>query len=227
MRLPYPIFATLDQEWRTFVASPEAAAALARWRRAEPAFADMDSVEDALRCRHDAERAAAVLRALVRRAATDEVAARVVLQAMLPALVRLAATYGDGDPDTGGHVLAIAWERIRTYPSDRSTGVAGNLMMDVRKCLLAERAPIVAVPGRRELAPSAEDEALPWLLLSEIAEVEKAGRIPRGSTELMLRTRVEGHSIVDIAAHRGVSDHSLHQRRRRAEARLRRRLDAA
>lgn len=227
MHLPYPIFATVDQEWRTFAASPEAAAALTRWRRAEPAFAGMEHVEDALRCRRDEGRAAAVLHALARRAATDEVAARVLLQAMLPALVRLAVKYGDGDPDTAGHVLAIAWERIRTYPSDRCTGVAGNLLMDVRKCLLAERAPIVGVPGREELAPSAEDEALPWLLLSEIAKVEKAGRIPRGSTELMLRTRVEGHSIVDIAARRGVSGSSLHQRRRRAEARLRRRLDAA
>jgi hypothetical protein len=226
MRMPYPVFAALDREWRTFAASAQVAAALTRWGRAEPALAGFESVDDVLACRPDAERGPAALRALATRAATDEVAARVVLQAMLPGLVRLTVNAGDRDPDAAAHVLAIAWERIRTYGSDRRSAFATNLLLDVRKALLAERACLPADPWRVEESISAEDEALPWLFVWELAAREKAGDLPAGATELLVRNRVEGHSIVDLAARRGVSEHGLLQRRLRAEHRLRRDLAA-
>jgi hypothetical protein len=83
------------------------------------------------------------------------------------------------------------------------------------------------VPGRLEAAPSAEDEALPALLISETEQHEQAGRIPAGSSELIVATRVQGHTVVHLAAGRGVSAHGLVQRRRRAEQQLRHRLAVA
>lgn len=225
MRMPYPVFTALDREWETFTTGAEVAAALARWRRAEPALAEFESVADILACRFDPSRGPAALRALVVRAATDEVAARVVLQAMLPGLVRLTVDTGAGDPDAGAHVLALAWERIRSYGSTRRS-VAADLLCDVRKALLAERAPVPRDPWPAEDAPSAEEEALPWLFVWEIAAREKAGGLPAGATELLVRNRVEGHTIVELAARRGVSEHGLLQRRLRAEHQLRRDLAA-
>lgn len=222
MRMPYPVFAALDREWRSFAASPPAAAALTRWRRSEPAFAGFERVDDVLECRRDPDRGPAVLGALLARAANDEVAARVVLQAMLPGLVRLTADMSRGDPDVAGQVLAIAWERIRTYGSDRRSAVTTGLLLDVRKALLAERSPLPRDPWPAEDAPAAEEEALPWLLLWELARRERAGDFPAGATELLLRTRVEGHTMVELASHRGASKHALLQRRLRAERQLRR-----
>lgn len=226
MRMPYPVFAALDRDWRTFATSPQVAAALTRWERSEPALAGLKGVDDVLACRRDPCQGPAVLGALVVRAATDEVAARVVLQAMLPGLVRLTADLGDGDPDAAGQVLAIAWERIRTYGSDRRSAVTTSLLLDVRKALLAEKAPLPRDPWPAEDAPSAEEQALPWLFLWELEAREKAGDLPMGATELLVRNRVEGHTIVELAAHRGVSEHGLLQRRLRAEQQLRRDLAA-
>jgi len=225
MHMPYPVFTALDREWETFAAGPAAAAALVRWRRAEPALADFDSVDDIVACRFDPARGPAALRALVARAATDEIAARVFLQAMLPGLVRLTIRSGGGDPDAGDHVLAIAWERIRSYGSTRRS-VAADLLCDVRRGLRAERAPSPRDPWPAEDAPSAEEEALPWVFVWELAGREKAGRLPAGATELLVRNRVEGHTIVELAARRGVSGHGLLQRRLRAEHQLRRDLAA-
>lgn len=85
----FPIFAALDQEWRQFSDSCGARAALQRWRRVEPALAGLDTVEDVLALRRDPHRADEVLGALVSRSARDQAAARVVLQALMPGLVRL------------------------------------------------------------------------------------------------------------------------------------------
>lgn len=226
MPLPYPVFADLDHEWRRFARRPETAAALAAWPASQPALAGYRTVDDILAGRRDLDWAPHVLTALVTLAESDTVAARVVLQAMLPGLVSLTMRLGDGDPDAGDHVLAIAWERIRTYGPRRNAAFTTNLLLDVRKGLLKERARQEPTPSLPlEVAPSAEEEALPHVFLAELAALEDKGMLPRGSTELLVRTRVEGHTLVELAAHREATGHALLQRRLRAEARLRRELD--
>lgn len=228
--MSFPVFAALDQEWRHFSTKPDTAAALVRWRATEPALEGFTTVDDLVAARRDPDRASGVLTALMGLASTDTAAARVLLQVVLPGLVRLSVTLSaERRPDVAEHVLAIAWERIRSYGSGRAAFIP-NLLLDVRKAILAEwnarPAPTDLTTG--DESPAAEEEALCRIFIEEIAAMERAGRLQPGATELLVLTRVEGHSLSELASRRGdVSDHGLLLRRRRAEARLRRQLTAA
>lgn len=227
--MSFPAFALLDREWCSFAAHPDTATALASWPASQPALAGFDTVDDILAVRKDPARAPEVLTALVALAHTDVAAARVLLQVILPGLVRLTAGFAAaGRSDAAEHVLAIAWERIRSYGSAKRSVFAPNLLLDVRKAMLAERTPPpIAGASRVEPAPSAEEEALSRLFIEEIATMERCGRLQRGATELLVLTRVEGHTLVEVARRRGdVTDHGLLLRRRRAESRLRREFAA-
>lgn len=78
-----------------------------------------------------------MVRALVRLAHHDELAARVVLQRILPGLRHRAHLWsGRGGPtnrydDTLGELIAVAWTLIRTYDVDSRLGfVVANLVRD-------------------------------------------------------------------------------------------------
>lgn len=223
----FPILADLDAEWQDFIHSPSAADAVDRWQRTDPLLADLQTVGDVLALRRDPTRVDGVLRALVERAPRDPAAARVVLQAILPGLVRIACWYADDDPEnTAGDTIAIAWERICSYPSHRCGEVAANLLLDVRKQMRFDREPLgsfAAPPPAR----SAEDVVLETLLFDELREAERS-RVGRDdSFDLVVASRVLGHRVVDIAAARDERPHALVMRRSRAEKRLREHLAAA
>lgn len=224
---PFPILAELDDEWQGVVRSAAAAEAVERWRRSHAALADLRSVGDVLTLRRDAWRADDVLRALVERAPTDPVAGRTVLQSILPGLVRIACWYADDDPETtASDVIAIAWERICSYPAHRAGDVAPNLLLDVRKQMRFDREPmgLVASPT---VDRSAEDVALEVMFFDELRQAEVARTGAGSSFDLVVASRVNGHRVVDIAAARNERPHTLLMRRKRAEQRLREHLDAA
>jgi hypothetical protein len=229
--MSFPAFAALDREWRSFAAAPATATALARWQAAAPALAGFATVDEVVAARRDPDRSSGVFTALVALAHTDCAAARVLLQAVLPGLVRLSVDLsGTRQPDIAEHVLAIAWERIRSYGAGKRTAFVPNLLLDVRKALLAEwnAQPPPADLMTADNARPAEDEALSRLFLEEIAAMERTGTLQPGTTELLVLTRVEGCTLVEVAGRKGnVTDHGLLLRRRRAEARLRRELTAA
>ena len=72
-------------------------------------------------------------------AAGDLLAGRVVLQAMLGKLVRMAAR----DPQAGlDDYVSALWLRIRTYPlADRPTRIAANLALDTLKAVQQQTRP--------------------------------------------------------------------------------------
>jgi len=130
-----PAFDALDRSWATLVHNPEATAALARWD-SEPALAapDLDTLVDRIwaATKPDADRAHAALAA---RAPTDTTAARVLLQVLRPGLRNLGRrlALGGSFDDVDHELLALAWERIRTYPIERRpASVAANVLLDVR-----------------------------------------------------------------------------------------------
>jgi DNA-directed RNA polymerase specialized sigma24 family protein len=78
------------------------------------------------------ERANDVMARLLLAARVDEVAARVVLQRLLPGLITRARRWSrrrEGGPDALDELLASAWTVIRTFPVERRpTHLAANLL---------------------------------------------------------------------------------------------------
>jgi hypothetical protein len=223
----FPILAELDAEWEEFVRSPAATEASERWRRTHAVLSDLNGVTDVLALRRDERRADDVLRALAERAPTDPVAARTILQSILPGLVRIACWYADDDPETtASDVIAIAWERICSYPAHRTGDVAPNLLFDVRKQMRFDREPM-GIVAPTAVERSAEDVVLEAMLFDELREVEVARTGGDSSFDLVVASRVNGHRVVDIAAARNERPHALLMRRKRAEERMREHLARA
>jgi hypothetical protein len=83
---------SLDAEWRRLTRTSRARRALKQWSIAHPALRGLADLDGLLERRRDDQAAPAVLRALAVLAPGDDLAARTLLQALLPGLVRLART---------------------------------------------------------------------------------------------------------------------------------------
>jgi len=220
----------LDREWRVeHEHSAAGAAAVTRWSDREPDLYGLADLGDALDCRHDPDRGPAVLAALARLAPTEELAARTLLQALLPGLVHMALRRFADDPDAVEDITAVAWERIRTYPATRPGSVAANVIVDVRKRYQAQRT--VSSPEKFPVAelgaaPSAEEVALGRLTVEELVAAAHAGFISDNALGLILRTRLDDVPLRQVAAERDEDEHALTCVRWRAERRLRQHLGA-
>lgn len=230
-----PAFDALDRSWATLVHSPEAAAALDRWA-SDLALAapDLDTLVERIwaATKPVADRA---LAGLARRAPTDPTAARVLLQVLRPGLRNLGRrlALGASFDDVDHELVALAWERIRTYPIERRpASIAANVLLDVRKRYVRE----VLEPERLRVehirddlwpsCPSAEHDALetfePSLRRAHahlVAAVER-GTISRAGATAVWRTRVQQDDDVEVAADLGVNVRTLQRRRQRAERQL-------
>lgn len=83
--------ARLCNEWSDFVATTTGRDALTRWSTEHPRFAGMADLDDLLRQMLDPPAAMEILPVLARLAITDIVAARTLLQAMLPRSAAMTA----------------------------------------------------------------------------------------------------------------------------------------
>ena len=224
--------ARLDAEWRSIVKAPASRSALDRWARREPALAAFDNLDDLLAGRRQPESAAEVLPALGRLSPHDPLAARTLLQALIPGLTELARTAGYDDDSSFDDMVSIAWERIRTYPETRTGSVAANVLLDVRKRYREHRrldAPNSAPPpsaARAGAHPSAEEEAmLTQAVVDRIVSIRRTGLVSDRTLHLIVRTRVSDESLDDVAAKTSVNTRCLFARRKRGEVYLRRHLD--
>jgi hypothetical protein len=158
-------------------------------------------------------------------APTDELAARTLLQMLLPGLVRLKATVGRTDPDATHEFVTLAWERIRTYPTSRQGSVAANVVLDVRKNyvkgrLAASEVAVGAVPELASTDPSPEEHMLGVAVLDDLVCATRDGVLTADVLATILRTRLGRESLADIAAEQQVDTQLVSQRRWRAERRL-------
>ena len=217
--------ARLDQEWTAIARSPSASLALARWGRADPVLGGLASMNEVLELRPDPMRSRAVLGGLARLAPNDPLAARVLLQALLPGLVRVARTAGGGDRDAIDNVIGLAWERLRTYPPHRSGSVALNVILDVRKWYVNSRRPSQPIALEAAAARSAEDVALGRLDFEDLVKATQVGVVDDSTVRIIVRTRIHDEPLEAVAAEVGINVHCLVQRRWRGERRLRDELD--
>lgn len=223
----------MEKEWAALARSPEARRALRRWDGSE-ALAGADSLGEILeRRRQSPVRAKAVLAALAARAGDDDVAARTLLQAMLPGLIVLGRRLtASGWPWSGTNVMAdalsCAWVIIRRYPVHRTSSVALNVVRDTERALLRQR-PSREVPYGGEpnpgkgLARSAEDEAMSGIASAGfmVTDAWRRGVITRFGARVIFESRVIDRPIAELAATAGVSAATMYRARLAAEAQLR------
>lgn len=233
------VFDALDRQWAVLVHSPDGESALARWRAdLELDADDLQGLVAAIQA-GPAPSSNAALLVLARRAPTDWHAARTLLEALRPGLLKLGQHLaGRGSFDAVDHeIVSLAWERIRTYPADRRpNAVASNVLLDVRKRYVhaAKRdsaaAELLTETSQLEEdlppAPSAEDDAIDAELASlrrahaRLAAAIDVGSISSRSAHVVWRSRVEQYDDAEIAAELGVAVKSLQRRRQRAEREL-------
>jgi hypothetical protein len=220
----------LDRDWQRELASGTVAERLCRWQLNEPAlgcFCSVESLTRYLRTSQSGERQDAVLGALVRQAHDDPVAARLVLQRLLPGLKRRAGRAildAAEREELWSLLLAQTWERIRTYPIERrDRHVAAGLVLDSVRDTLAllakqrqQAAGLIAEPPEGVEDRRDQSGDVVWLLRESV----EAGAISREEAGLILETRIDQTPLDEAAAKRGVSRHALVVRRLRAERRL-------
>jgi hypothetical protein len=232
----------IDAEWRQLARSPQARRALMRWKAKHAVFEDMADFDALLAHRQEEPgRAPEILAALAALAPTDELAARVLLQALVPGLIHLSRTAGYDDREALNEMIGLAWERIATYPTTRHGAVAANVLLDVRKRYrqlreldrprkLHHRDAVAdprrassddAITERVASEPSAEDAAMQFLVLDELVAAQQEGVISESGLGVIVQTRVLDRTVSDVAAECGKSRNTLMSWRFRAERRLR------
>jgi len=230
------LFDRLDDEWPTVVRAAAAADVAAVWAAEDEVLAPFAAGLDVLVAATEdrAVSAAAkdrVLVALAGRAAVDEVAARTLVQVLLPGGRALAYRLGWlGSPAVcAGLVVPELWVRVRTYPVGRRPGrVAANVLADVGKVLVGrdgrglrvELVPLDEVDEADLVAEVAEGHVAAEELLGVLADAVGGGWFPVRSARLIAVTRVLGVSCAEVAAAEGVAVQSVRRRRLRAEAAL-------
>lgn len=217
------ILQSLNQEWSAIADSPSARRALMRWSAAHPVLLPAVDLDDVIDLGYRADIGPEVRRALATMAPADHLAARTLLQELLGGLVNLAHRIGR-DHDAVDDVVSLAWERIRTYPAHRPGSVSGNVLLDVRKRYGREQEKARQCQTGLEVAapePSAEDQALGAAFFVELVAASEGSGVPSEALGTIIRSRVRGESMADLAAEQQVSLKVLWHRRWRAEARLR------
>ena len=226
------VLVRLQHEWDRLDRSGRALEQARAWHLPVAPFASLDEL--LRRCgygasgrgRHDDDE---VLAELVRLARADELAARVVLQRMLPAISSLSRS----EPsyvlrqEALHELLTASWTVIRTYPIEqRPTYVAANLTRSIRYVAFRE-------PHRRpvrhecrpwwvfDLSPAAEDDPVtPARELDELLRDAAAAGVDREGLELARRL-ASGVAPAELAAEHHVTERTIRNRRAAVVTRLR------
>jgi len=224
----------LHDEWQHLAGSPESRRALACWSE-DPAlggFADLYAVVAEIQRRGRPAESDRILLALLRRAPSDDVACRTVLQAVMPVLKSLMSAYQlTGAPeDVSTATVEAAFERIRRYPCDRRPArVAANLLNDTRQVLWRaarreRRLSLAIEPFTKEVLEDLDDRSsepsAPDELVDLVGEALRLGHVQPAGARVILLTRVIDVPIDDLASEMGLKAPTLRKRRQRAEAAL-------
>ncbi len=230
------LFQALHAEWMDIAYSTVSRTSLAGWSETSPALNQFNDLDDLVRYANRRDHALESDRVLVplsRRAGTDDLAARTLLQAMLPGIQSVARAYRSvivaAMDDPSSLVIGVAYERIRTYPFERRPQrVAANVLLDTRQTLKRTigrpRPRIESLDARMFELPDPRAVSDGACALDEAVSRQV---LAPADAELIGLTRLDGYAISDIAAHLGESGQTLRQRRHRAEYKLRRELRPA
>lgn len=231
------LFRALDDEWRDTGTNAAARSALRRWADADQT---LESVPDPAtlvsRCHDRGNRdRAALLVAVIRHARTDRLAARTVLQAVLPGLAavsrRARGFVGPGRvwrrvDELDQHVVAVACERIHALapapPPWLAKALVDGTWQRVRWYALRHHADSrhhVTLSEARDTpatAPATPGEELAGVL----AQAVELGVLENLDAWVVFHSRVSGIAMPVLAADVGLGCRRLWRRRERAEEQL-------
>ena len=224
------VFTQLDREWIALIRRPSTASELAD-ACALAGAASPNRLVPKMR-RANPEDADAVMALLARQAHDgSEIAARALLQLLLPGTCRLAARWwalGSSEERAAAAVAAV-YARIRRYPLERRPRkIAANILLDANQDLarlarraVADRHTVAPLEPRldggrlEEPAPTPGEE-----LRDVIDDAVIAGRVPSHWAALIVATHIEGDDLPSIARRTGTPVRTLQWRRRAAVAAL-------
>ena len=214
----------LDEEWAALQEDAEAVEACTRWSAGLPELAGCGGPADVLdRVPGAPDRVLGHLLAQVR--GGDSLAGRVVLQALLPKVVRMAAVDPSADVDD---YLTALWCVVATYPLHRRpSSVAANLALDTLKAVRRERGPATDVVTAPHLVMVAADLRPGHVVGSDarvpgpsaVGVLERARRhrlVDPVTTDLLRSVYAEGLSGASAARRHGLSPGSVRSRCSRA-----------
>ena len=220
-----------DADWRRLCTASDTPAVVAHWGILERTLAGEDL--DGLRCRgrsHNPAVSDPVLAALLRLGATDVMARRVIVEALmgrlLPVAAGLARRNGDPYDDVLAELAGWAWELVATTAHDRwETHLAPNLARLAKRRYLAahtrrpaerlEDGDIPAVAGHLDDHLGACDVAI--LLRRAVT----TGTVTATGAEIVATMISIGGTDTVIAAHLGRTPASTKKARERVLAQLR------
>lgn len=223
------LFRSLDHDWCHRASGSRSRQALRRWAEDQPVFGlfiDLDQMLLHVHRRGHPAVSDRVLAALAKLAPSDDVAARALLQAMLPGLKALTHSFAWwGDPEeTAAAVVAACWERIRTYPIERRPRrIAANILLDTRQRVIRQHHRAINDTDQLGVEELMSDQGgiHPAVeLLGHVADAMRHGCLEHDDARLIVLTRLADVPISELASAGGLGAETIRRRRRVAEARL-------
>jgi DNA-directed RNA polymerase specialized sigma24 family protein len=223
----------LDREWLQLRCRPALLRHAAGWAIVEGPLHDLDQILAAVGYQVAwTARNEAAMRALVLRAADDELAARIAIQRILPGLLAVVRRRRAADAEGLDELIGAAWIGVRTFnPARRSRCVAAALIADAdyrafragwrRRCS-GER-PTGLTP---DLAYDEPVETTAQVLADLLARAELAG-VPDDDIELIRRAAEDDATTEQLARELNVTARTVRNRRARVTDRLRQLAAAA
>ena len=235
----------LDDEWQELRRQRRSLQRARAWATSAPGdslrsvlanLTDLDDLLKAARCGrgHDGPDNAVLLR-LVEIARHDQLAGRIVIQRLLPGLIKRAAAYRSyyDDIDPAEIIVPAAWLALRTYDVDkRRHHVAASLLSDAtffafRKQLRRLSANEIVCSPRSFLRTAAPDT--PSTALEELASVVRDAQAAGvGTYDIdLIRHLVRAASPGTVARERDVTARTIRNHRARAITNVRKALAIA
>jgi hypothetical protein len=231
-------FRTLDADWAALCHRHRRSSITDRWARREPVLAGAARLADVVPPPGVDRRP--LCQAVARLAAAgDDLAARALLQLLIPGLARLAARWRPrfgGMDAAGSEVIARAGLYIARLPeADATVNVAGGVLRSIERDmhdeLRRERrrgvqltsldATATTAVARRHSAPSAEDAAFTGpLVWGAFRDAARRGTVSSSSAQVVL-LHAAGHSMPELARRSGTSSSSVYRLRDHGHAQLR------